>query len=216
MKTLISMSRIQSLFIVALLGLGLTATAVAQPVTCVASGGTNCPVLIPDGPQPGVSSTIDVPAVQCARGIQGVAISVDITQNWIGDLNLVVTNPAAQSATLLNALPGAPSVTCSGDDVLATFSDLGGPATCQAAVVPSLSGTVAPVTPLAGLATTTTGIWTLTVTDLVNGNNGALNDWGVEVVCNPAAVPTLSNNAIMLMMLLVAVFAAFAFYRIRA
>jgi hypothetical protein len=38
----------------------------------------------------------------------------------------------------------------------------------------------------------------------------------VEVVCNPAPVPTLSNNALMLMMLLVAVLAAFAFYRIRA
>jgi subtilisin-like proprotein convertase family protein len=216
MKNLISMTRIQSLLVVALLGLGLTATAQAQPTTCVASGGTNCPVQIPDGPLPGVSSTIDVPAVQCARGIQGVAVNVDITQNWIGDLRLVVTNPAAQTATLLDALPGAPSVTCSGDDVVATFSDLGAPPTCQASLVPSLSGMVSPVTPLAGLAGTTTGTWTLTVTDLVNGNNGALNDWGVEVVCNPAQVPTLSNHALVLMLLMISLTAAFAFYRIRA
>ena len=101
----------------------------------------------------------------------------------LGDLTIAVKNPANQTVTLLNSLAGAPSVSCAGDDINATFQDGGAAASCNAATVPSLSGTVAPATALAPLAASAAGTWTLTVTDNMNGNNGAINDWAVDVSC---------------------------------
>lgn len=160
------------------------APAVAVETACVASSGTNCAALIPDGPQPGVSSTLTVPAGVCgAASPTGVSVRVNLTHSWIGDLTIAVKNPANQTVTLLNSLAGAPSVSCAGDDINATFQDGGAAASCNAATVPSLSGTVAPATALAPLAASAAGTWTLTVTDNMNGNNGAINDWAVDVSC---------------------------------
>jgi subtilisin-like proprotein convertase family protein len=164
--------------------LGFGGHALAIETTCVASGGSGCVQQIPDGPRAGMTSTINVPAGICGSNAPtGVGVRVNITHNWIGDLTIAVTNPGAQTVTLLNQLQSPPSTSCGGDDVVATFRDGGSAAACQAATVPSLSGTVAATSSMAGLAASTTGTWTLTVTDNVNGNTGALNDWAVDVTC---------------------------------
>lgn len=219
MNILASMSRLSTaVAAVTFFTLVSAAPVLAVETTCVASGGTNCPVQIPDGPLPGIASTITVPAAQCPAGIQGVNVRVDVTHGWIGDLRMVVTNPSAVSATLLDRLASPPSFSCPGDDVAAVFSDDGVAATCQGVMVPSLSGTVTPVTPLAGLSATTAGVWTLTVTDLANGNNGAINDWAVDVVClSPQTpIPAMSTPALLALLLSIAAAAAFAFRRKRA
>ena len=162
----------------------LVAPAFAVETGCVASGGVNCAALIPDGPQAGLVSTLTIPAGSCgANTPTSVSVRVNATHNWIGDLTIAVKNPANQTVTLINQLPSPPSTSCAGDDVSATFQDGGGAASCAAATVPSLSGIVAPAAALAPLAASVTGVWTLTVTDNVNGNSGALNDWGVDVGC---------------------------------
>lgn len=164
--------------------LGLSGQAHSVATGCVASGGANCTALIPDGPRPGLSSTLTVPAGVCgAASATQVSVNVNLTHSWIGDLNLVVKNPANQSVTLLNALPSAPSVGCAGDDINATFQDGAAAPACNAATVPSLSGTVAPASSLAPLLGSVSGTWTLVVTDTINGNNGALNDWSVDISC---------------------------------
>lgn len=167
---------------------GLPAHAIET--ACVASGGTNCPALIPDGPLPGISSTITVPAGVCgANAPSGVSVRVNVTHNWIGDLTLAVRNPANVSSTLISSLAGAPSVSCAGDDISATFQDGGAAPSCQSATVPSLSGTVAPASALAPLLASTTGVWTLTVTDNAHANNGAIADWAVDLACGPPPAP---------------------------
>ncbi len=162
----------------------LNAPTAAVETACVAAGGTNCDVQIPDSPLPGISSTLTVPSSICGSASPtGVSVRVNLTHSWIGDLTIAVKNPANQTVTLLNSLAGAPSVTCAGDDISATFQDGGAAASCNAATVPSLSGTVAPASAVAPLAASTSGTWTLTVTDNMNGNNGAINDWAVDVSC---------------------------------
>jgi subtilisin-like proprotein convertase family protein len=173
----------------------MSSAAFAVETTCTGSGGGNCPAVIPDGLQNGVSSTVIVPANLCGSAQPiGVKVRVDITHSWIGDLTVTVTNPTSSSVVLLDQLGGAPAVSCDGDDIAATFQDGGSAPSCNTATVPSLSGTLAPTTPLAGLAAGALGTWTLTVKDNVNGNNGLINDWGVDVTCGVAGPADVSAS----------------------
>jgi len=183
----ITLSR--SLSLVATLSvLAFAVPAQAVETACLASGGTGCTALIPDGPLPGITSTLNVAAGACGAATPtGVTLRVNITHNYIGDLSISLKNPANQTVQVLNGLAGAPSTACAGDDIAAVFQDGAAAATCASATVPSLSGTVAPLNPLAPLAASTTGTWTLSVTDLTHANNGALLDWGVDLTC--VAVP---------------------------
>jgi len=171
------------------------ALALAQPAsaietTCSGSGGTNCTAMIPDGPLPGLSSTLTVPANICGSATAtGVSVRVVAAHSWVGDLSIAVKNPANTSVTLLNQVPDPPAVSCAGDDINATFQDGGAAPVCTNIFVPSVGGALAPVGPLAPLAASVAGTWTLTVTDNMHGNNGFLNDWAVDVTCG-AAVPT--------------------------
>jgi subtilisin-like proprotein convertase family protein len=165
----------------------LAQPAAAIETTCTGSGGANCPSLIPDGPLPGVSSTVIVPANICGGGTPtGASVRVNLSHSWIGDLSITVKNPANVTSNLLNQLPDPPAVSCAGDDIAAVFQDGGATPVCQSASVPSLSGTLAPVSALTPLAASVVGTWTLTVTDNMHGNNGLINDWAVDVVCGAA------------------------------
>ena len=172
----------------------LAVLALAQPAsaietTCSGSGGTNCSAIIPDGPLPGVSSTLTVPANICGSATAtGVRVRVVAIHSWVGDLSIAVKNPANTTATLLNQVPDPPAVSCAGDDINATFQDGGAVPVCTSIFVPSVGGTLAPVAALTPLASSVVGTWTLTVTDNMHGNNGFLNDWAVDVTCG-AAVP---------------------------
>lgn len=169
------------------------ALVLAQPAhsvvtTCSGSGGTNCAALIPDGPLTGVTSTLNVPAGICGAGTAtGVRVSVNATHSWVGDLSMTVKNPINATSNLLNQVPDPPAVSCAGDDISATFQDGGAAPVCQGASVPSVGGTLAPVSALTPLASAVVGTWTLIVTDNTHGNNGVLNDWAVDVICQAAA-----------------------------
>lgn len=188
------------------------AAAHAQPsVTCSGAGGTNCLVQIPDGLQPAITSSLVVPAggLQCARGLAGIGVRVDVAHAWIGDLRIRVTAPNGQTATLVDALQRPPASSCDNDDIRASFFDSGATATCSQGY-PALGGTVRPATALAPLGGTLAGTWTLSVQDLVNGNNGLLNDWAVEARCLPEEIPSQSDRGLLLlgMLLLLAGLAA--------
>src|SRR5580765_536097 len=122
---------ISRLFQLAAIGAAFVAAASPQlahsiETTCTGSGGANCPALVPDGPLPGVSSTVIVPANICNGGTAtGVTVRVNLGHSWIGDLSIAVKNPANTTATLLNQLPDPPAVSCSGDDIAAVFQDGG-------------------------------------------------------------------------------------------
>jgi subtilisin-like proprotein convertase family protein len=162
--------------------------AAAVETACVAAGGTNCPAQIPDAPQAALVSTMTVPALSCTNGGTpiGVAVRLNITHNWTGDLTVSVANPNAVSATLLTASP----LTNDGNDVIATY------------------------TGFANMLGTGPGAWTLTVADTANGNDGALNDWGIDAVCSaPRPIPTLSPLPLVGLGLLLAGLGAFGLRR---
>ena len=174
----------------ALVALSLAQPASAIQTTCSGSGGTNCAAMIPDGPLPGLSSTLTVPANICGSATAtGVSVHVAATHSWVGDLSITVKNPASATSTLLAQVQDPPAVSCAGDDLSATFQDGGAALTCQSALIPAVGGTLAPVAALTPLASSVVGTWTLTVTDNMHGNNGFLSDWAVDVTCG-AAVPT--------------------------
>lgn len=161
--------------------------AAAVETACVANGGTNCPAQIPDFPQAALTSTLTVPQLTCPGGVlpSGVAVRLDITHNWTGDLNVSLTNPNSTTATIVTANP----LTNDGNDLIATYTN----------------------TTLLGAGT---GAWTLTVLDTANGGDGALNDWGVDAVCRaPADVPALSPAPMTGMALLLAVLGMFSLRR---
>lgn len=187
-------------------------SALATEASCLASAGTNCSAQIPDGPQAGVTSSFTVPALACSTGIRGIGIKVNISHSWIGDLRITVTNPASQTATLINGLQSPPSSSCPGDDMVVEFQDSAAAPVCAAAAVPALSGAASPVTPLTGYQNSIPGTWSLTVTDLVNGNNGLLNDWSVDAICNPLPVPATTSPGLVLLvgLMLAAVASRFA------
>lgn len=159
--------------------------AMAAETACVAAGGTNCPAQIPDAPQAALTSTMTVPALSCPNGAPtGVAVRLNITHDWTGDLNITLTNPNATTATIVTANP----LTNDGSDLIATYSGF-----------PTLLGA-------------STGAWTLTVLDTANGNDGALNNWSVDAVC-PVTVPTMSASPMAGMALLLALLGMFSLRR---
>jgi subtilisin-like proprotein convertase family protein len=172
-----------------LLLLGSVGVAQAVPVECVASAGTNCPARIPDAPQGGLVSTINVTATSCPAGsLPQLSVGLNVTHAAVGDLVVTLANPAGATATLLSNLPGSAGA-CRGSDIGAVFSDDGVAATCSM-LIPTLTGVAAPVSPLSALtADPPTGTWTLTVTDTVNSGDGALNDWSVDAGCRQLVAP---------------------------
>lgn len=81
----------------------------------------------------------------------GMAVSVDISHTWSGDLILTLTSPAGTSTTL-RATEGG-----SIDDIVETYE------------TDMFNGEVA------------TGDWTLNILDVADGDNGTLNAWNVEI-----------------------------------
>lgn len=195
------------------------ATAQVTSYSCQALGGTNCTARIPDSPQAGIVSTMQIPAA--AAGVCNtpatVSVQLNIVHNWIGDLQATVSNPSATSATLINSLAGAGVGGCQGSDINAAFRDGAGTPTCSG-LIPSVGGTVGPVSPLAPLVLAhgvPPGTWTLNLADTGNDHDGALIDWSVQVTCAASAIPATSPTANLWIVLLLALFAVVALSRSR-
>ncbi len=187
-------------------------------VQCSASGlNSNCSAAIPDQGQ--IVSSINLVNNGTCNFITGVRVGVDITHSFVGDLRLTLTDPNGQVfiggsegiVTLLDRPSNGPATStgsCLNNDVLATFVDsaaLDAQTSCGVPVSqPGLSGELRPanaLSQLAGRRTTgnagaaSTGVWTLTVADLANGDSGSLNDWSLDIDCT-ATAPALSDLAV--------------------
>lgn len=166
-----------------------TAPVSAQTFTCAANGDGTCTNLIPDanGATPGVlSSVITVPAGGCDL-LVGATVDVAVTHDFVGDLRIRVIAPNGTARVLLDrsGIVALPPGGCGSDDVAVTFADGGAAAACPLAI-PTLSGTQAPVEPLAALAGGPgSGTWKLEITDAVHAGTGALDAWAVTLTCRP-------------------------------
>ena len=165
---------------------------------CATAGGTNCSTPIPDR-TPDIAgaiinSTMNLPSI-CSSGqfVTSISPRIDITHPFVGDLGIVLSTPGFASVYLVNR-PIAQSGSCTGDDVVATFSDTAPPFAC--APTSPANGTD-PVRPdqftLAGLLTfANPGSWTLQNGDFGIGNAGTLNGWSITFGCSPLNVVTIA------------------------
>ncbi len=179
-----------------LLAIGSQAAS-GQTYECAASSGANCRAPIPDGAGELVS-TLNVSPTACQPGttVADVNLHIDILHEWLGDLELILTNPTGTSQILYSRpfLSGS-GYGCATDDIGAVFSDEGLQASylqCSSAL-PSVGGFVIPANPLSVFdGGTRNGTWTLTVRDKALGGAGMLKRWALEIPC---VVPTVTVAA---------------------
>ncbi|MGE4618404.1 MAG: proprotein convertase P-domain-containing protein [Planctomycetota bacterium] len=111
--------------------------------------------------------------------VDDVDVTVNLTHTWIGDLAISLSNPSGTSVTL-HAQSGG-----NADDINAVYDDDGGP------------NSTAPATPLSALdGQNAFGDWTLTISDNAGGDQGVLNDWGLDVAIAGAGIPDCNNNGV--------------------
>ncbi|WP_429885436.1 proprotein convertase P-domain-containing protein, partial [Geoalkalibacter halelectricus] len=118
--------------------------------------GTNQSQTIPDNDPAGIASPL---AVGSERRLQDIAVSVDVTHTWIGDLRVSLVAPTGEEVVLHNRSGG------SADNIRATYT----PTT-----TPALGTLVQAQAPVGG-------VWTLKVADLARRDVGKLNGWGLEL-----------------------------------
>ncbi len=111
---------------------------------------------IPDNDPAGIVSTL---AVTGSGRLRDIAVTIDITHTWIGDLRVSLAAPSGQEVVLHGRSGG------SADNILKTY-------TIQN--VPALEG-------LVKAEVVVTGIWTLKVADLAQLDVGKLNGWSLEL-----------------------------------
>ncbi|MEM8962651.1 MAG: IPTL-CTERM sorting domain-containing protein [Acidobacteriota bacterium] len=138
------------------------------------------PVQIPDANDKGAISTLEVGT---AVMVSSLAVEVDITHTFVGDLTILLTSPADNTIVLLDR-PGVPMDAdgCNNNDVRVTFTD--DAATDPEDVCnplssdPWITGEVLPVEALAAFdGEMATGTWTLEVIDNLAGDLGTVVDW---------------------------------------
>lgn len=111
--------------------------------------------------------------------LDDVDVSVDLNHTFIGDLSIDLVNPAATSVLLHNQGGG------SADDLNVLYDDDGSP------------GSTAPAQALSAFdGSNALGDWTLTVDDLLGGDSGQLNSWGIDLAIAGTGFPDCNNNGV--------------------
>ncbi|MBK8587990.1 MAG: proprotein convertase P-domain-containing protein [Sandaracinaceae bacterium] len=186
-----------------LLPLSLPVLTRAQTYECEAPLGTNCATPINDAwfrfsvpTTTGVttSSLIVLPgACDPSDTVVDVDLDVDILHPYVGDLELLLTHPDGTAVTLMyRPGVGAIDLNCPNDDLSVTFDDEDGVVAtdlCET-TIPAMSGELLPFNPLSAFdGKARNGVWTLTVRDAVEGQQGVLRGWTLRLPC----VPDLPN-----------------------
>jgi subtilisin-like proprotein convertase family protein len=156
--------------------------------TCSAAAGTNCPSAANAiaSNLPPVTSSFELDSCDT---VSDLAVGLDISHTWVGDLRITLTAPDATSVVIMDD-----TNSCSSDNILAVLSDLGTTSVDNACFggTHAIAGTLTPSNPLAAFdGLNGTGTWSLTVEDLVGGDSGTLNDWSLGAACG--GDPTVSR-----------------------
>jgi subtilisin-like proprotein convertase family protein len=150
-----------------------------SPLAAEVAEGVWCrwtPMAIPDANLTGITSTIPIASGVSAAAVNFLTVYVAIEHTYVGDLRLVLTNPAAATRELATN-PGAP---CPEDDLAATFTDYGELTADQMCdTTPrAIHGQVDPVEPFyAYTPALLDGDWKLTVKDTASSDAGTLRGW---------------------------------------
>jgi subtilisin-like proprotein convertase family protein len=122
-------------------------------------------VIASDAPGTPINSTLPPTVSTINVGetctITDIVIPMDISHTWKGDMDISLESPAGTVVVLHDRTGG------SDNDIIGTYGD-------DLTAAGDLTDFV---------GESTTGTWTLTVTDNVGGDNGTLNSWGIEADC---------------------------------
>lgn len=187
---------------IAILALALVSTSAFAVEFGPGAGGS-----VPDNNPTGFSSTINIGSGVTA--VNSVRL-VGLAHTWVGDVTITLTNPdnvSASLATRVGRVGGTgfgDSSDFGGDYIFANSgADLWAAAAAAGAAVViapdtyAVSGLDNAASSLSGLATATSGNWTLSIVDSAGGDLGTLTEWYVDVapVPEPATMTALALGA---------------------
>lgn len=136
-------------------------------VTFNASG---LPLNLPD-----VRSTTVTMSIGSSMVIQNLAVRLNVTHTWVGDLLITLRGPSGQTVTLINRRGG------SGQNLTDTIFSDSANASVASGVAP-FNSVFRPESPLSVFnGSNVRGYWTLTISDQAAGNTGRLNSWSLIV-----------------------------------
>ncbi|MCO6161574.1 reprolysin-like metallopeptidase [Flavobacterium sp. NRK F7] len=143
-------------------------------ISCASTSSPNVPVAISSSGTPTITSTLNIPS---GGTIADVNITMNVTHTWINDLTATLTSP---SGTVVQLFSRECNPNASINNVVATFDDSGVAIVCGNN--PGISGTVMPRQSLSAFnGQSSTGTWTLTISDAFNQDGGNLNSWSLNV-----------------------------------
>ncbi len=121
--------------------------------------------------------------------IQNVAVTLDISHTWVGDLAVKLISPSGTEVALFSNQCG------DFDNVFATFSDRGTTLVCIGD--PVITGDIFPETALSAFnGEFSDGLWRLEINDAFAGDGGSLNSWSLNL-CNIQPVLTVAKNVVL-------------------
>ena len=143
------------------------------PVASTACGPLAAPLAVSD-----LATTIDTIAPTQTFPIGDLDLALDLTHPAPNELTITLTAPNGTALTLHNGLPG-------GGNFLVVFDDEGAPYGSSSLSSGARMRPAGPGLLSAFHGIPFAGLWTLSVTDGISGNSGALNSWCLTASPNP-------------------------------
>jgi len=152
------------------------------------------PLAIPDNDPGGIDICMFI-AAPVSQTIADLRVGLNITHNWVGDLNVDVTHIDTGTNVVLLDRPGVPASAfgCSNNNVRVTFTDTSAvPAeTLCDPNPPAIYGDVQPFEPLSAFdGEAIGGMWVLEVSDSAGGDIGTLDGWTLLPLYEEEDTPT--------------------------
>ncbi|HFA51547.1 MAG TPA: hypothetical protein ENJ95_21235, partial [Bacteroidetes bacterium] len=165
---------------------------------CVEYASENVPVPISPNQAVTVTSTIEVPV---NKAVSSIALSMDASHSWVGDLLATLTSPGGTEVLLFDQ-PGVPAEQygCGNDNMEVSFSDSAANTaddlenTCNPSPL-AIDGDFQAIEPLSNfIGENGLGTWTLSISDLVAQDGGSLDGWTLEVCSAESFEPAVLIN----------------------
>jgi subtilisin-like proprotein convertase family protein len=155
-------------------------------IVCATTASANVPLAISATGTPTITSTLNIPS---GVTISDINVIMNVTHTWINDLTATLTSPVG---TVISLFANQCSPSVSVNNIIATFDDAGVAVVCGNN--PGISGTVIPAQSLSAFnGQSSTGTWTLTITDAFNQDGGSLNSWSLNI-CGLAPLSVNENT----------------------
>jgi len=161
------------------------------PVRSFTTATSNAFCSSPNLPFSSSSPASDNLVIPQSGAITSMDVSLDISHEWVGDVQLSLVNQQTSTSVLLVDRPGHPALGifgCASSDFLTTLSDSHTtPVENQcSATPPAVAGMLAPQNPLSAFnGEDLAGTWTLQAVDTQTSDAGVINQWCIL----PSQVP---------------------------